>query len=221
MEIILNENLWIDRFERIARKNFTESKKQEKVSFIFGNNLKNIDSLSAALLFGWALYLTKFKNINVEFSIKTEQLSNQVSKILFGNKLLNTLKDYGINTPVKYHSITPPNYHINIVTDENHLDIILKDIEKELYYYPQAVNAVKDISNIIIRELILNSLIHPKKNAYPFIYITNKILEQSKGFIHLLSNFEKGQEILEICIDRKSTRLNSSHIPLSRMPSSA
>ena len=34
----------------------------------------------------------------------------------------------------------------------------------------------------------------------------------------------RAQKVLEHCpvlIDRKSTRLNSSHIPLSRMPSSA
>ena len=31
----------------------------------------------------------------------------------------------------------------------------------------------------------------------------------------------RGSGGLEIAVDRKSTRLNSSHIPLSRMPSSA
>ena len=33
--------------------------------------------------------------------------------------------------------------------------------------------------------------------------------------------FEKGRELYGLYQDRKSTRLNSSHIPLSRMPSSA
>ena len=42
-----------------------------------------------------------------------------------------------------------------------------------------------------------------------------------------LSEVERGQKeasselLASICTDRKSTRLNSSHIPLSRMPSSA
>ena len=33
--------------------------------------------------------------------------------------------------------------------------------------------------------------------------------------------YGKRQRLAELPIDRKSTRLNSSHIPLSRMPSSA
>ena len=35
------------------------------------------------------------------------------------------------------------------------------------------------------------------------------------------SSFLKRKQIFHTCLDRKSTRLNSSHIPLSRMPSSA
>ena len=39
--------------------------------------------------------------------------------------------------------------------------------------------------------------------------------------LKILLNLPEYRENSEITIDRKSTRLNSSHIPLSRMPSSA
>ena len=54
----------------------------------------------------------------------------------------------------------------------------------------------------IVRERYVNS----KGTVFPRSEIRSE-------FLHLFANTEK--------IDRKSTRLNSSHIPLSRMPSSA
>ena len=47
------------------------------------------------------------------------------------------------------------------------------------------------------------------------------VLTEERRFKGSISDFEKIREHLRIPIDRKSTRLNSSHIPLSRMPSSA
>ena len=47
-----------------------------------------------------------------------------------------------------------------------------------------------------------------------------RIAGKPAGYLYeQLLNFRDGRRILPI--DRKSTRLNSSHIPLSRMPSSA
>ena len=45
--------------------------------------------------------------------------------------------------------------------------------------------------------------------------VSRTILNKATGSVTLFA-FDKGQSL-----DRKSTRLNSSHIPLSRMPSSA
>ena len=44
---------------------------------------------------------------------------------------------------------------------------------------------------------------------------------QDVSVVVLEKGSEPGAHILSGAIDRKSTRLNSSHIPLSRMPSSA
>ena len=44
--------------------------------------------------------------------------------------------------------------------------------------------------------------------------------EGGQGYQNLTGNFD-GQGLSFGFLDRKSTRLNSSHIPLSRMPSSA
>ena len=43
------------------------------------------------------------------------------------------------------------------------------------------------------------------------------------GLIKVLQNngLSSGKHVITLILDRKSTRLNSSHIPLSRMPSSA
>ena len=56
-----------------------------------------------------------------------------------------------------------------------------------------------------------------------------KLLKQENIDCHLIGRNESELEKLaneteqsfSVCRDRKSTRLNSSHIPLSRMPSSA
>ena len=50
-------------------------------------------------------------------------------------------------------------------------------------------------------------------------------LTEGKSEIHLVASEPHvqnlGEMLVKMGIDRKSTRLNSSHIPLSRMPSSA
>ena len=57
-----------------------------------------------------------------------------------------------------------------------------------------------------------STLIHAGEKAETLYYIV-------KGSVAVLIKDEEGKEM--ILSDRKSTRLNSSHIPLSRMPSSA
>ena len=50
--------------------------------------------------------------------------------------------------------------------------------------------------------------------------MTASFLEDA--LVQLINNFEPRVRLLSVvAVDRKSTRLNSSHIPLSRMPSSA
>ena len=44
---------------------------------------------------------------------------------------------------------------------------------------------------------------------------------QSGPFAEFFGREERVKDLLDDLLDRKSTRLNSSHIPLSRMPSSA
>ena len=49
-------------------------------------------------------------------------------------------------------------------------------------------------------------------------YVVDKVLGKNVQYVwHKETSLEK----LDCVIDRKSTRLNSSHIPLSRMPCSA
>ena len=69
----------------------------------------------------------------------------------------------------------------------------------------------------------------PKKYADYFIQLQNRLLEGSYVIISLegiysgitVHSCSDPNEKCEQFTDRKSTRLNSSHIPLSRMPSSA
>ena len=49
----------------------------------------------------------------------------------------------------------------------------------------------------------------------------DKIVQTYKLMRGFLTKEESIKEIIKLNGDRKSTRLNSSHIPLSRMPSSA
>ena len=56
-----------------------------------------------------------------------------------------------------------------------------------------------------------------KRYAY---YVSQALLQNEKDRAGSLSRVP-AQEVERVVLDRKSTRLNSSHIPLSRMPSSA
>ena len=51
--------------------------------------------------------------------------------------------------------------------------------------------------------------------------VTGKIVPIRDNVLAWKMNFEERKTLGGIVLDRKSTRLNSSHIPLSRMPSSA
>ena len=51
--------------------------------------------------------------------------------------------------------------------------------------------------------------------------IGNFIVECLRPIFPRITYYEPLDSRVEVLIDRKSTRLNSSHIPLSRMPSSA
>ena len=66
------------------------------------------------------------------------------------------------------------------------------------------------------------SLLHNTPEIWDYLYDNPKVarkIAKVKEFINKL-NSSKLEELLD-SLDRKSTRLNSSHIPLSRMPSSA
>ena len=58
------------------------------------------------------------------------------------------------------------------------------------------------------------------KNSYNFTTITGDDIKNSPLAQKILKNIEIAKQRMEQ-IDRKSTRLNSSHIQKSRMPSSA
>ena len=73
--------------------------------------------------------------------------------------------------------------------------------------------------NIIINENQFQSILTETKSVDSFLKMITEKYPKTKDFIHQLEKF-----ILESgCrrIDRKSTRLNSSHEWISRMPSSA
>ena len=73
-----------------------------------------------------------------------------------------------------------------------------------------------DVKERIDREFIVNTYFHSAtilafKRANRWFPVIEPILKKN----NIPDDFKY------LCIDRKSTRLNSSHIPLSRMPSSA
>ena len=63
-----------------------------------------------------------------------------------------------------------------------------------------------------------------KKNVYtygPIIHNSEVVNDLKKKGVEVINSREELEALEEGTVDRKSTRLNSSHIPLSRMPSSA
>ena len=64
------------------------------------------------------------------------------------------------------------------------------------------------------------------KNPAKYKGNPTNIIYRSRWELKLMMHLDERSDVLswgseEVIIDRKSTRLNSSHIPLSRMPSSA
>ena len=109
-------------------------------------------------------------------------------------------------------------------------DTIPRDIKKKYF----VENAKRKLRKLLDKQIIINEINSLQTHeqiveAYLDIEqrLDSEVLEKGTGIIAevLLRNFLKKLEIdgfLDIdIIDRKSTRLNSSHIPLSRMPSSA
>src|ERR1051326_9159192 len=75
-----------------------------------------------------------------------------------------------------------------------------------------------DVHRII--DVILWPWIYFAISALPIIWV--KIVDKTgPAGTHEEGQIDKALRFVEEWIDRKSTRLNSSHIPLSRMPSSA
>ena len=79
---------------------------------------------------------------------------------------------------------------------------------------PPAPTGLPDAALEEIRRVIYE----PSSPAYLF---TDEKVEASLRRIRDMGNVRTEQQRLQRVVDRKSTRLNSSHIPLSRMPSSA
>ena len=72
---------------------------------------------------------------------------------------------------------------------------------------------------INMNKKIINGLEYLEQNYRPSDI--QKILDNSKTKREVYQGLKVSEYGLNKYIDRKSTRLNSSHIPLSRMPSSA
>ncbi len=93
----------------------------------------------------------------------------------------------------------------------NGIPASLFDIEKKL-----AINCIKNLTDPKARI----PLLYTQKNARlikPYSVEELEVLKDADMIVEVVP------EVMDIKkdIDRKSTRLNSSHIPLSRMPSSA
>src|ERR1035437_3817861 len=198
MKVQISNDLWLNNFEDLARKYFPLSTKEKTVQFVFDDKLDKLNSFSATLLFGWALFLKAMKKGNkVEFIIDSSKLSNRAAKLFYSLELFNTLKFYGVTIPEKYYENKPPNYPIKIIKNKNDLKIVLDDIEKRLYEKPNEKFIINDLTIIIIRDLIGNSLEHSNKYSYPFLFITDiEIIQKSKSTF--LNGYEVGSKLLEI-----------------------
>ena len=101
--------------------------------------------------------------------------------------------------------------------------------------------SLKSVFDQISRDVPVGRGMHNNRHAFeekaqPFELGLNRILEKhpvleksicgTTKWVKQMGTLGGGNHFIEVCLDesnqdRKSTRLNSSHIPLSRMPSSA
>mgnify|MGYP003345977169 CR=1 FL=1 len=91
-----------------------------------------------------------------------------------------------------------------------------KDTGENLVFNPDLLNNPKIAAKALIGFYIRNYPIAVKSKSYQITNDLNAIKKQDTAY-NIAYNINRGKHNL----DRKSTRLNSSHIPLSRMPSSA
>ena len=162
--------------------------------FVVGNNC-NVSNISINPFY-------QIVNFNKSVSVNTIKIGNPN----FGIKIDNVPS--AINKPTKYYSASA----LTITDDVNHDINTKKKIEalnidysdfSNFVVFSSAHLRVKIFENKIIKLTLLNNDLQQliKQGKYPATFT------QKDGYSNI--------------IDRKSTRLNSSHIPLSRMPSSA
>ena len=84
------------------------------------------------------------------------------------------------------------------------------------FFSVQASDTVRASDTVFIRETQIPILIERQDNVLFYIRLD---AEESKFLNEVVLDFSKSTPQHDI--DRKSTRLNSSHMPKSRMPSSA
>ena len=102
-------------------------------------------------------------------------------------------------------------------------------LQREGLQEPDIVKENNDVNFLArLRDRIVNQGMAPlieTETANPYqIYEADEgnVGGRAKGIEHIEDLvFRKGSRGVDEALDRKSTRLNSSHIPLSRMPSSA
>ena len=91
----------------------------------------------------------------------------------------------------------------------------------------EAVKASKKIGFPLVMKIVSPQILHKTDAGGVKVGVANakEVKKTFEQIIKSVKKYDKKAEIkgvlLEKMVDRKSTRLNSSHIPLSRMPSSA
>ena len=137
-----------------------------------------------------------------------------------------------------------PGYRAGLVSGESSKLEQLKDMLVEMYIggadetvledaaAEAMVNATGDRWSYYIPAAQYQAYVETMQNAYVGIGITIQVAEDGSGFLILKVSeggpaAEAGVEVGDVIVaiegerDRKSTRLNSSHLVISRMPSSA
>ena len=109
----------------------------------------------------------------------------------------------------------------------------MSNLKEELNNYKDKKNSYKYIGLLIVIFVIaiLIYMFFPKNDNQKIEYVTSKVktgdlmvIVSASGNIKPTNSVEIGIEVsgtIKEILDRKSTRLNSSHLKLSRMPSSA
>ena len=103
---------------------------------------------------------------------------------------------------------------LNILQEDN--TIAIKDLAERIgLSFTPTYERVKSLKNNgIIKKYV--AIVDREKVGYELVAYCNVTIKNKS--VEILRDFE---EKLNKCPDRKSTRLNSSHLKLSRMPSSA